>query len=220
MHTPARMFLFIVSICAVVGGVCGAVVAGGGGFIFGGFIGLTLGIIFAAAYSRRKYRANIPASKPASTTRRAAKSSTPPRIQIGGEAVAPRAVAPPLPRQKPTLRWIEPGESILHAGHQISSGMFFVCDGAPDVTEASAINRRLRVGIPARGPEAQLGYYSQYDFISPNQRAAYLEWLAADRRDEDPATRDLGYIFLFFYGLERRLLIDQGDGQEIVAEIV
>ncbi|MCI0720148.1 MAG: TerB N-terminal domain-containing protein, partial [Acidobacteria bacterium] len=36
-------------------------------------------------------------------------------------------------------------------------------------------------------------------------RAAYLEWLAAGRRDPSAY---IGYVFLFFYGLERRALAD------------
>lgn len=39
----------------------------------------------------------------------------------------------------------------------------------------------------------------------PECRAAYLEWLAGGRRDPNAY---IGYVFLFFYGLERRVLID------------
>ena len=41
--------------------------------------------------------------------------------------------------------------------------------------------------------------------IPPASRAAYLEWLAGGR--SAPNT-PIGYVFLFFYGLERRVLVD------------
>jgi hypothetical protein len=98
--------------------------------------------------------------------------------------------------------------------------MVYVSEGEPAVPEASNINIRLPVGDPAQGVAAPLGYYSQYNFLSPDQRASYLDWLAGGRKDEDPASRNLGYVFLFFYGLERRLLVEKGQEQEVVAEVV
>ena len=148
--------------------------------------------------------------------------------------ITPRSVAPPpiypeagivRPVHQPRLRmgplrWISPGESITVGGYDISSGLIYVCDGEPEPDEASAINTRLSIGPPASGDQARLGYYSQYRFISPSQRGAYLEWLAAGRGDKDAASRDLGYVFLFFYGVERRLLVDGAEDQEAIAELV
>ena len=52
---------------------------------------------------------------------------------------------------------------------------------------------------------------------SPNQRANYLSWLANGRA---LPLADIGYAFLYFYGLERRLLIDGQDSIRIVKECV
>jgi uncharacterized tellurite resistance protein B-like protein len=98
--------------------------------------------------------------------------------------------------------------------------MIYVSDGYPAIDEASTINLGLPIGNAERGVSQPLPYYSQYAWITPDQRAAYLQWLAAGRKDENPASRELGYIFLFFYGLERRLLVDKGQEQEVVAEVV
>lgn len=49
-----------------------------------------------------------------------------------------------------------------------------------------------------------LGYYPSYAQLSPEQRAVYLEWLN-DIRDPVP----IGYVFLFYYGLERYLFTDK-----------
>jgi uncharacterized tellurite resistance protein B-like protein len=48
-------------------------------------------------------------------------------------------------------------------------------------------------------------YWPSYDSIAPQSRAAYLSWLAGGR--SDPRAY-IGYVFLFFYGLERRVLVD------------
>ena len=65
-------------------------------------------------------------------------------------------------------------------------------------------------------------YWPSYSYISPRARAAYLTWLEDGRRDE---SAHIGYVFLFFYGLERRLFGDlegnvgHHEARTIVAEI-
>jgi tellurite resistance protein len=48
-----------------------------------------------------------------------------------------------------------------------------------------------------------MSYWPSYHDISPEARAAYLQWLASGKCDPDA---DIGYVFLYFYGLERRAL--------------
>lgn len=54
-----------------------------------------------------------------------------------------------------------------------------------------------------------MGYWPSYEEISPSCRAAYLAWLADGRRDPSAY---IGYVFLYFYGLERRVLHDYSQG--------
>ena len=67
-----------------------------------------------------------------------------------------------------------------------------------------------------------LDYYPAYGEITPRHRAAYLIWLDRGRRDRGIP---IGHAFLFFYGLERRLLVDldcksdHEDFAPLVAEI-
>ena len=69
----------------------------------------------------------------------------------------------------------------------------------------------------------RLHYWPSYSEIPPESRAAYLQWLASGRQDPAVPT---GYVFLFFYGLERRLLADtrnseaaKHDASAITAEV-
>lgn len=56
-------------------------------------------------------------------------------------------------------------------------------------------------------------YYPRYGALSPMQRGVYLNWLQDPTGPIDP-----GYVFLYYYGLERQLLL--GDFQNALDEIV
>lgn len=57
-------------------------------------------------------------------------------------------------------------------------------------------------------------YWPSYSHLTPASRSAYLDWLAAGR----PGGAYIGYVFLFFYGIERRVLFDAAYVQEARAE--
>ena len=62
-------------------------------------------------------------------------------------------------------------------------------------------------------------YWPRYADIAPQARAIYLDWLAGGRSDRSIGA---GYIFLFFYGLERRFFVDEPSDDErrrIVKEV-
>jgi len=80
--------------------------------------------------------------------------------------------------------------------------------------EPSAICRSQEVAKRATSME-DLPYFPNYESINPNQRATYLDWLARGRRDDDPDLLPTGYLFLFFYGIERRVLWD-GDRDPVL----
>jgi tellurite resistance protein len=51
----------------------------------------------------------------------------------------------------------------------------------------------------------QISYRPSYSELPSEARRAYLNWLADGRKGPEA---DIGYVFLFFYGLERRAVID------------
>ncbi|KAF7962635.1 hypothetical protein AWV80_19445 [Cupriavidus sp. UYMU48A] len=71
--------------------------------------------------------------------------------------------------------------------------------------EPSLIDESLEIGEEADFIASRLAYYPTYEGASPDARAAYLNWLASGRRHPRAA---IGYVYLFFYGLERRAVID------------
>jgi tellurite resistance protein len=72
--------------------------------------------------------------------------------------------------------------------------------------EPALIRPKLKVDTanPDRSG-SNMGYWPSYSQIHPTSRAAFLEWLSTGRKD--PKT-NIGYVFIFFYGLERRALVD------------
>lgn len=87
--------------------------------------------------------------------------------------------------------------------------------GAEDPVEPSTIYTGLPITWPA--PEAEqagpLGYFPSYVGMSPDQRGAYLSWLQDTTRDIEA-----GYVFTFYYGLERHLA--DGDFDSAVIEVL
>ena len=64
------------------------------------------------------------------------------------------------------------------------------------------------LSVDTRAPDyagTKMGYWPSYSSIPADCRAAYLHWLL-DGRYAPGAY--IGYVFLYFYGLERRLLVD------------
>lgn len=93
--------------------------------------------------------------------------------------------------------------------YTISGGLLYVGGHLPAQRGAgpdpALIDPELPVGRTPDRLGQGLRYWPGYGSISPNERAAYLEWLANGR--SDPNT-PIGYVFLYFYGLERRVLVD------------
>ena len=97
------------------------------------------------------------------------------------------------------------------AGFDIPGGMVYVGtqlsnSGSYKRIAPCLINPKLRVDkIRSDYAGTEMSYWPSYSDISPGARAAYLEWLMGDR--QDPGAY-IGYVFLFFYGLEHRVFVD------------
>jgi tellurite resistance protein len=138
--------------------------------------------------------------------------------RLGSQAPVVSSSAPPRSAVR-LARWLPPGEGVEVAGYRLPGGMVYVGERLNAVNvpgiEPALINPKLQVGSRPNRSGESLGYWPSYSSISPDSRAGYLEWLAGGRRQ--PGTY-IGYVFLFFYGLERRVLAELGTGPEEIAE--
>ena len=129
------------------------------------------------------------------------------RVSIGGDSPAPAERR--ASRGDTKLTWYPAGQPVSYSGLRIGTGMIYSAEktlGWPG--EPSAIITSVSVARMAAHPLQDFGYYPSYENLSAEQRRCYLEWLAAGREDVDPSQRSLGYVFMFFYGLERRILVE------------
>jgi hypothetical protein len=133
-------------------------------------------------------------------------------VRSGRDDVAPD------PLMTSALCWVPPGRSAAVANVTLASGMLYVGSGMPSVSGGEIEPALIDPALPVRRTDSaqRMPYWPSYSQISPEARAEYLNWLSTGRRD--PSVQ-LGYVFLFFYGLERRLLHDaKSAGEEVAAE--
>jgi tellurite resistance protein len=110
-----------------------------------------------------------------------------------------------------------PGSQLRLDRGVLDSPLVYVCpELVQDEADASLIELELSIA-PAGASAGPLPYWPSYRGASPAQRSKYLDWLVSGR--SNPET-DVGYVFLYFYGLERRVLIDGTDHPEVAAELL
>ena len=125
---------------------------------------------------------------------------------------------PDASKQTSDTRWVPAGESVSVAGFSLPGGMLYVGSalGRYDAQEPSLINPKLRIAKSYVDIEERLmPYWPSFHSISPEARRGYLQWLEGGRSDP---LADTGYVFLFFYGLERRALVDAVSDPQVKAE--
>lgn len=120
-------------------------------------------------------------------------------------------------------QWIQKGVSIEIAGSLVTCGLLYVGSSLRTVTgdnDPCLIDPSKEVALAADYHERLMGYWPSYSKISAEARRAYINWLAKGKKDP---SADIGYVFLYFYGLERRVIVDYQlilDGLTEVDDIV
>ncbi|SCN46771.1 probable membrane protein YPO2297 [methanotrophic endosymbiont of Bathymodiolus azoricus (Menez Gwen)] len=113
-------------------------------------------------------------------------------------------------KNKTQGKWIKPGKSITIKGQTFSSGNFYFGGKLSSLdgygTEASLVDDSLKVeNKPSSFKDESLDYWPKFISLTPKGRGAFLSWLSSNRSDPEIP---LGYVFIYFYGLERRIAVD------------
>lgn len=206
---------------------------------FFGYVVLgVIGFMLFRAFSRSK---PSPQPSPAPTQApRPTVANSAPRVRPSSPPVLKTtpgtAYVPPTPQWKPTpspspaagsapstTKWIPAGTEVRVGNHVIRGGLIYVGGflpkkGALHENENCLINPLLPIGTRGDTEGVTMGYWPAYGHITPEARKSYLEWLAGDRADPSAY---IGFVFLYFYGLERRLLLDADptDASEVLSEV-
>lgn len=115
---------------------------------------------------------------------------------------------PRAPESHRKGRWVPFGESVTIKSIAIPGGMIYVGSSLRNdngLIDPCLIDPTKPIAQEGDYTERQMGYWPSYSDISSSARRAYLDWLSGGR--SDPAA-DIGFVFLFFYGLERRAIVD------------
>lgn len=142
---------------------------------------------------------------------RSSGNSDPVTVRLESQAEANHRLPSPPPLSGPG-KWIAPGESVEVLGTHLAGGMVYVGTLLPAggrQADPCLINTSKHIASTGSYVDASMGYWPSYSEISPEARRAYLNWLAGGRKDP---RADIGFVFLFFYGLERRAIVDGGNG--------
>ncbi|MDY0206650.1 MAG: TerB N-terminal domain-containing protein, partial [Pseudomonas sp.] len=113
-------------------------------------------------------------------------------------------------KNKTPGKWIRSGESITIMGQAFTGGNFYFGGKLSSLdgygTEASLVDDSLKVENELSSFEDEsLGYWPKFISLTPEGRGAFLSWLSGNRSESGTP---LGYVFIYFYGLERRITVD------------
>ncbi|MHB8254713.1 MAG: tellurite resistance TerB family protein [Acidiferrobacter sp.] len=126
---------------------------------------------------------------------------------------------PSVPSRYGAGKWIPASHPVEVAGVRIPGGMVYVGSSlraATGADEPCLIDPDKSVAAHGDFTVKQTLYWPSYSQITPSARRAYLNWLADGRRNP---SADIGYVFLFFYGLERRALVDASNDKAAALDL-
>lgn len=143
-------------------------------------------------------------------------------ISQGANNGAPPPRRPERVVAKTQRRWVPADESVT-VGKKEIGGMVYV-GRAPNRYYSESAHGLIDPSLPVSAHPADpagdgLDYWPDYATISTRSRASYLEWLATGRSNPGYG---VGYVFMYFYGLERRFFVDPPEPDErqlLIAEV-
>lgn len=117
----------------------------------------------------------------------------------------------------PAARWISEPTTVEVAGIEFQAELLYYGIADRRLNHRALVDPTLSVATDADSLGTTLGYWPNYSELTPSARRAYLEWLASGRCAPNAP---IGYVFVYFYGLERRLIAEknENDARAILAE--
>ncbi len=117
----------------------------------------------------------------------------------------------------PAARWISEPTTVEVAGIEFQGELLYYGKSDRRSSHRALVDPTLSVAFDADSLGTTLGYWPNYSELAPSARRAYLEWLASGRCAPNAP---IGYIFVYFYGLERRLIAEKSekDARAILVE--
>jgi len=110
---------------------------------------------------------------------------------------------------------VSPSEKIKIAGLEIEGALLYINTSGVKSRLPHVIPQKLKIN--EKGKKGELYYWPSYSDITPGNRYDFLKWLSDGREDPDI---DTGFLFIYFYGLEWRVIKDKEDYQWVAEEVL
>lgn len=104
-------------------------------------------------------------------------------------------------------------DSLELFGYTITNSLFYTCNSASNLP--FAINTKSNPNFD-NNPTEGLNYWPNYNQINKTQQGYYIKWLA----DGKPYIEELGYAYIYYYGLEYRALVEKQDLKDVLFEVI
>ncbi|MCD7879541.1 MAG: TerB N-terminal domain-containing protein [Candidatus Gastranaerophilales bacterium] len=113
----------------------------------------------------------------------------------------------------PKLKFYSKNDSVELFGYTITDSLFYTCTSESDMPFAIDIKSTPTFGYT---PSEGLNYWPNYNQISKSQQGFYIKWLAEGK----PFVEELGYAYIYYYGLEYRALVEKQDLKDVLFEVI
>lgn len=107
-------------------------------------------------------------------------------------------------------------ETVSLFGYTIVSPLIYTSENTPsDSSYPFVIYLTSRPDFTGNDSN-ELGYWPKFSDLSKFQKGNFIKWLANGKKD----SIDIGYVFIYYYGLEHRALVEQKNHKIILFELI
>lgn len=114
---------------------------------------------------------------------------------------------------KPKLTFHSKNDPIELFGYTITNSLFYTCTSKSDMPFAIDTKSTPTFGYT---PSEGLNYWPNYNQINKTQQGFYIKWLSEGK----PFVEELGYAYIYYYGLEYRALVEKQDLKDVLFEVI
>ena len=170
------------------------------------------GYVFSTRQQAKQYAIRLNTPPPVQTLQDSSSNTTKPENAVERSSPDDVRSETPEPTKSASMeRWISSPEKLNAGGFSLITDLVYF--GKPKERHAypshnSLIDPALPVASSGDPDGSTFSYWPEYGDLDPRARRTYLEWLANGRTDPDIP---IGYVFIFFYGLERRFVFDRSE---------
>lgn len=108
-------------------------------------------------------------------------------------------------------------ETVNLFGQSISNSFFYTCELTSYIP--FAVNIHSKPDFSSTSPE-KLGFSPNYNELDAAQQGFYIAWLAKEKPALKEMNEDMGYVYLYYYGLEYRALVEKQNQKDILFEVI